>query len=76
MPSDLTPAFLAEREQRWQEQPPSYRLQSYHWLRTLAWLSYAVTTVLLIVVLVPGGWNPNDESWKPTRGLELFSVGT
>ena len=74
MPSDTTPAFLAERERRWREQHHSYRLQSYHWLRALAWLFYAVVIILLIVILVPGGWDPNDERWKPTRGLEIFSV--
>lgn len=74
MPSDPTPAFLAEREQTWREQHPSYRLESYHWLRAAAWLSYAVAIVLLVVVLFPGGWNANDASWKPTRGSEMFSV--
>jgi hypothetical protein len=75
MPSHPTPAFLAEREQRWRDRPPSHRLESYHWLRALAWLFYAVVVILLVVVLVPGSWGSNDESWKPTRGLEIFSVG-
>lgn len=76
MPSDPTPtAFLAEREQTWRKRPPSYRLESYYWLRAIAWSSYTVAIILVVVVLLPGGWSVNDGTWKPTRGLEIFSVG-
>jgi hypothetical protein len=44
------------------------------WLCPLLWLSYIAAIVLLVVVLVPGSWDSNSESWKPVLGLEVFSV--